>query len=95
MGRRYKNYWHEKNNYSEKPRYLVAATRNNSHRFDWGPKKEENYGKAYCHLKKLLAADDVVHNGSGGSPANTYHNYSFQPDSVGLNGSKDVLQERL
>ncbi len=79
-------------NYIEKPRYIEAVTRNNSPRYDWGPKKRINHYGLYAHLSTLDRNDEIALNGLDRSGTNAFINENFQGDN---NSNQETFEVRF
>ncbi|CAF3820160.1 unnamed protein product [Adineta steineri] len=84
------SYVSNEHNYLEKPRYIEAITRNNSPRYDWGPKKKINHYGLYSHLNTTSS-----HNENRQSQTNMFYNESYERDNLSNKHMGNILKERF
>ena len=68
---------------------------NNSPRYDWGPKKAENYGLEYAGLHEESPNGRAAYRPPRTRKPNTYHNSAYADDYVSAPPPPKFVQERL
>ncbi len=72
---------------------MEAITKNNSPKYDWGPKRNENCYGMYAHLNSFESKNDIRLNEIRASSITGYVNENFQCDNIPMTSA--VSEEKF